>query len=536
MRNEDYPLYELEEYNSFGEMVECKARKLGKKTAFQYVYKKQVCNVSYEQFMEDISKCEIYFNTQYGEKEHIAILGENSYLWLVTFMSAVISGNVAVCLDRELDTDTLNRLLHKSDTRVCICSDSYRDVAEEIKEKNHVVSIVSMKDLLKKQKGQIGDVKIWERYDEKQIREKTAAIFFTSGTSGESKGVMLSQWNMMSDINMACKNFKPEGTVLCVLPFHHAFGLITAALKLYNYEQVVFINSSLRYVKRDMQLAKPQTMMLVPLFVESFHKTIWQTSKEKGMEKKLKMGFVLSKVLLHFGIDMRRKIFCSVLENFGGKLEYIICGGAALQTKYVEEFRNFGIEILNGYGITECSPVIAVNRNFYHRDGSVGQILQDCKVRIHIESMEKKEGEIQVKGSNVMIGYYNDSKGTEEAFKDGWFKTGDLGYFDDDGFLYITGRKKNLIILPNGENVSPEELEEKVLQIPYIKEVVVSEIDEQIQAEVFLDKEMEPDAEQKIKQAIQTLNKSLPNYKKITRTVIREQEFEKTSTKKIKRN
>ena len=152
MKNEDYPLYELEEYNSLGEMVECKARKLGKKTAFQYVYKKQVCNVSYEQFMEDISKCAIYFNAQYGEKKHIAILGENSYLWLVTFMSAVISGNVAICLDRELDTDTLNRLLHKSDTRVCICSDSYRDVAEEIKEKNPVVSIVSMKDLLKKQK------------------------------------------------------------------------------------------------------------------------------------------------------------------------------------------------------------------------------------------------------------------------------------------------------------------------------------------------------------------------------------------------
>lgn len=233
---------------------------------------------------------------------------------------------------------------------------------------------------------------------------------------------------------------------------------------------------------------------------------------------------------------MRYKLFGSVLENFGGNLKYIICGGAALQEKYVQEFHLLGIEILNGYGITECSPVIAVNRNHYYRDGSVGQVLQDCKIRIVVEEEGMSVGEIQVKGPNVMLGYYHNEAETENAFKDGWFRTGDLGYIDNDGFLYITGRKKNLIILPNGENVSPEELEQRILYFDYVKEVVVSEKDGQIQAEVFLDDEMEPHANTKIQEDIAVLNKSLPNYKKIGKTIVRAQEFEKTTTKKIKRN
>lgn len=528
-KNKAYPLYQLEEYESFIEMIVWKAEKLKNKTAFQYVEKGQVCNVSYEQFRKDIVNISTYLIKEYSSDHHIAILGENSYFWLVVFMAIVISGKVAVCLDKELDSSTLSELLNKTDTKACILSDRYKDMVEEIQEKNSAVSFLLMKKMWKKQEMQNSKEIVFETCDNEQSREKTAAIFFTSGTSGDSKAVMLSQFNMMSDINMACKNFKPSGTVLCVLPFHHSFGLITAVLKLYNYEQIVYINSSLRHIRRDLLLARPQTMMLVPLFVDNFYKTIWQKAKTEGKENKLKVGLSISRILLRVGIDVRRRIFRSVLNSFGGELEYIVCGGAVLQTKYIEGFREFGIEILNGYGITECSPVIAVNRNFYHRDGSVGQVLEGCAVRIN-----KENGEIQVKGPNVMLGYYNDPDGTSEVFDNGWFKTGDLGYLDKDNFLYITGRIKNLIILSNGENVSPEELEERILQIDYVKEVVVSEDGGQIQAELYLDREKM--ASEKIKEDIVAINKSLPNYKKIAKTVIREQEFEKTTTKKIKRN
>ena len=183
-------------------------------------------------------------------------------------------------------------------------------------------------------------------------------------------------------------------------------------------------------------------MMLVPLFVETFYKTIWQTAKKQRAERKLHLGIAFSNFLLRLGVDIRKTLFRIVLSAFGGRLEYIICGGAPLQEKYVQVFRSMGIEVLNGYGITECSPVVATNRNFYHRDGSVGQILKGSRVRI-------QNGEIQIQGKNVMLGYYQDEQATRGAFENDWFKTGDEGYIDEDGFLYITGRTKNLIILSN---------------------------------------------------------------------------------------
>ena len=203
----------------------------------------------------------------------------------------------------------------------------------------------------------------------------------------------------MEDINFACKNFFLSGGTLAVLPFHHAFGLLTAVFAPFNYEHTVFINSSLKHIKRDLLEATQQMMMLVPLFVETFYKTIWQTAKKQRAERKLHLGIAFSNFLLRLGVDIRKTLFRIVLSAFGGGLEYIICGGAPLQEKYVQVFRSMGIEVLNGYGITECSPVVATNRNFYHRDGSVGQILKGSRVRI-------QNGEIQIQGKNVMLGFY----------------------------------------------------------------------------------------------------------------------------------
>ena len=527
MRNKDYPLYELEEYESLGQMVCEKARTYPDKVAFQYMRGKKVQSITYRKYLEDVLAAGKYLSEHYGRRSHIAILGENSYPWIVVFMASVMSGNVAVPLDKELDTSGLHDLLTRSNSQVCVYSDSFSDVAKELDE-SFTVEFLPMEVLSKAQGVKNVDCKVQDEWSSVNKKDM-AALFYTSGTSGKSKGVMLSQENMMEDINFACKNFFLSGGTLAVLPFHHAFGLLTAVFAPFNYEHTVFINSSLKHIKRDLLEATPQMMMLVPLFVETFYKTIWQTAKKQRAERKLHLGIAFSNFLLRLGVDIRKTLFRIVLSAFGGGLEYIICGGAPLQEKYVQVFRSMGIEVLNGYGITECSPVVATNRNFYHRDGSVGQILKGSRVRI-------QNGEIQIQGKNVMLGYYQDEQATRGAFENDWFKTGDEGYIDEDGFLYITGRTKNLIILSNGENVSPEELENLLLDYELVKEVLVYAENESITAEIYPDPEDSfDDIQKELQNILDSCNRKLPVYKRIQRLKIRQEEFPKTTTKKIKR-
>lgn len=320
-----------------------------------------------------------------------------------------MSGNVAVPLDKELDSAGIRGLLIASDSTLCIYSSMYKDIVDEIQREaddtDSAVRFLSMDSLEKLQKSGIQegnmqennsvDNAVLEKWDSQIDKKAMAAMFFTSGTSGKSKGVMLSQENIISDINSACKHFHSSGNTLAVLPFHHSFGLLTSVFVMFNWEHTIFINSSLKNIKRDMLMAKPQTMLLVHLFIETFYRTIWQTAKEQGSEKKLQSGIVLSNFLLRCGIDVRKKLFHSILDGFGGNLKYIICGGAPLQEKYVREFRAIGIEILNGYGITECAPVVSTNRNHYHRDGSVGQILKDCGMWIQTDAVHNRNAFIR---------------------------------------------------------------------------------------------------------------------------------------------
>lgn len=527
MRNRDYPLYEREEYETLSQMVWQKAQKCGNQIAFQYRQGKTIRSVTYREYLADVLAVGKFFSDRCNGRSHIAILGENSYQWLVTFMAVIKSGNIAVPLDKELDATEIGNLLAHSNSQICIYSDAYSDIAEKLSG-DCPVTFLSMRSMVEVEKS-VETNGVVPREWNATSKYDVAAIFYTSGTSGKRKGVMLSQNNMMADINIACKNFCLSGSTLAVLPFHHAFGLLTAVFASFNYEHIVFINSSLKNINRDMLEVKPQMMMLVPLFVETFHKTIWQTARKQGADTKLQQGITVSNFLLRFGIDIRKKLFRSVRSAFGGDLEYIICGGAPLQKRYVQAFRSLGIEVLNGYGITECSPVVATNRNFYHQDGSVGQILKKCRVRI-------QNGEIQVCGKNVMMGYYRDKEATAEAFEDGWFKTGDLGYVDDKGFLYVTGRKKNLIILSNGENVSPEELEELLLDNELVKEVLVYAENGVITAEVFPDSDVcSVNAQRQLQDAVDACNRNLPTYKRIQKLKIRTSEFPKTTTQKIKR-
>ena len=277
-----------------------------------------------------------------------------------------------------------------------------------------------------------------------------------------------------------------------------------------------------------MKTSKPQVLFLVPAFVEKFYKQIWTQAKRKKMQYLLKAVIRTSNGLKHLGIDVRRIMFKSILDEFGGNIEYIICGGARLSKKYVKIFRSFGIEILNGYGITECSPVISVNRNEYYRDGSVGQVVKDGLVRI-------ENGEIVFKSDSVMLGYYKDKKNTEESIKNGWFYTGDLGYIDEDGFLFITGRKKNIIILSNGENVSPEEIENVLNADKAVCEVVVTVQNEKLVAIIYpVDTYI--DDQNYFDKLIYEYNKTVPKNRQIAYVILRNEEFIKNNNRKIIRS
>jgi len=321
-----------------------------------------------------------------------------------------------------------------------------------------------------------------------------------------------------------------------VLPLHHTFGMVAGVLAPLVYKAIVYICKSMKTIMNEIATYKPNVIMLVPVIVETIYKKIWENVEKQGKLRKLQTGLIISNTLLRMGIDVRRKMFKQVLASFGGNLEMIICGGAALSVDVSHGLYSLGIDVINGYGITECAPVVSVNRNDYNRYGSVGIPVNCNEVKIDHPDADGI-GEILVRGDNVMIGYYNDEESTKAAFtEDGWFRTGDIGRIDSDGFVFITGREKNLIILSNGKNISPEELEEKILKIPYIKEVVVYEEDQKITAEVFLNKEAEPNAERRIDRDIDLLNRMLPPYKNIGKIKVRDVEFPKTTTLKIKRS
>lgn len=510
-----YPLYSHPALTSFRQLIDLNVQEHPAQTAFQFQRGGKVVNVTYAKFKHDIAALATYFGQQGLHRAKIAVLGENSYEWILTYFAAVLSNNIIVPIDKELSDEDISQLLIYAGVDVLVSAAAYADTAQKIVQNGAVRLDLPMDTF----------PTILASNDTVEIQtEETAlcAIIFTSGTTGKPKGVMLSQRNMMVDAVSGCKNVYFSGPSLLTLPLHHTFAFTAGVLVMLIYHVPIFINRSLRTFQSDMKLAKPQNIFLVPLYVETMHKNIWKAAKEQGKDKLLKRLIAVSNFLRIFGIDLRRKLFKSVLDNFGGNLTLLVSGGAAIRQDYIDSMDDIGILTLNGYGITECSPVVAVNRNKSHKPNSIGLPLTCNEVKI-------ENGEICVRGDNVMLGYYLDDAATQEAISDSWFHTGDLGYIDEDGFIYITGRKKNLIILSNGKNVSPEELEGKLLRLPHVLEVVVSAPEDVITAEVY--------AEQRegIQESIMALNKILPSYQHIQRVVFRDAPFEKTTTKKIKR-
>lgn len=517
--NKPYAYYEHKKLNNFKELL---TLNLGnKKDEVAFIFnnaKKEEIKKTYNDFYNDVTLMSNYLSNNYKNK-HIALIGENSYNYLVLFFSIINSKNVAVLIDKDLSKEKIQELLKKSDSKVLFYSKDYCDI-DGLEKKYKSYFIEDIENIIKTSK----DLS----FKDNKAKNECRVIFFTSGTTGANKGVMLSEKNILSDIYGASSLFKPDGLVFSCLPFHHAFGLITSILKPFYYGVPVFLNHSLKYLTNELKLSAPNTMFVVPVFIENFYKQIWKNARLTKKDYMLKTMIKLSNSLLKVGIDLRSYLFKSITKNFGGNLKYIICGGAFLDKKYVKWFRSIGIEILNGYGITECSPVLAVNRNEYYKDGSVGQVVRGATIKI-------ENNEILVKGDIVMLGYYKDEQATKEVMKKGYFNTGDFGYLDEEGFLYITGRKKNLIILSNGENISPEVIEEKLSKDKGVCEVIVYEKDNKLIASIYPTEEYFGNTSY-FNGLIYKYNSKVPKNHQISSVTLRTEEFPKNNNRKILRS
>lgn len=530
-------------YRTLRELVEYHAIHQPDDVAFQYLKGRQeVVSHTYREFYQQITYLATYMLKRGIRGRKIALVGENSYQWLLCFFAIVTSGNTAVLVSKDATPAEASTLIFQSQADVVVTSKKYAYeeelLAQKLLKSKYCFSMRDLADWM--EKGQRFYEKGRGLYERVELDpDQMCTIFFTSGTSGASKGVMLSHSNILSNINDAAQVYQPEGPTLAILPFTHAFGLNTAVLMLIHYGCPVFISNGLPSFMREMTIAKPNILFLVPLFIETFSNTIWRTAEKQGQTKTLRMAMTASNALMKVGVDKRQKFFSSILEKFGGNLKYIICGGAALDPRYVKEFRTMGIDLMQGYGITECSPVVAVNTSLSGLrapDDSVGWTFPSVEVKID-DPDSTGRGEILVRGPSVMLGYYNDPHSTADAIRDGWFCTGDLGRINKDGSLTITGRKKNLIILSNGENVSPEEIEYMLGQIPEISEVVVYPEGNLMVAEIFPTENDLSDNDLKaiIQERINDYNASQPSHKRINKVKIRKNEFEKTTTMKIKR-
>lgn len=507
----------------------------------QYMFKDfdgNVCTKTFDEVFYDATGLGQHLYTLGMKNKKVAILSENSYYWIAAFYSIATGKMTAIPLDPKLTDADLTDLMVRSGCDAIYYTKDFSSAIEMMKNTDGVklTEYLPMEDFDKLvEAGHSELANGADNYlDDEVNADDLSFIVYTSGTTGKSKGVMLSQKNVASNAIATCRAMTASQTV-AFLPFNHTLSWASALFASPLLAEWGYICGNLRNLQKDMAEYHPQHITAVPLAVETIYKKIWFTARKSGKDAKLEKGLKLSKFLMKLGIDIRRKLFGEVIDNLGGKLEMIICGGAFLDPKYENGLYDMGIQVINGYGTTECAPIITCNRLNNFKFGSAGYALECNEIKIN-EPDEDGVGEILVKGTNVMMGYYNEPEATAEAFEDGWFKTGDYGYLDKDGFLFLRGRKKNLIILSNGKNVSPEEIEDKLSTIDYVKEVLVYEEDGAITAEFYLDTVETPDAKDRLKKDVRAVNLQLPAYKQVTRTKLRDTEFPKTTTLKIKRN
>ena len=542
-----YPLRNVEYYETFSALVDSFAEKYPENPAvswFDRGGKKHSC--TYGELAAQIYALREALRETGLAGKHIAIVGENSCEWLVAYLAVICAGGAAVCVDIEQSDDTICQMLRMADTAAVFASASYRPICEKVLPEEQVFALEagaadgaqSLEELCRLGRAQL--LRQETAFSYAAEPDQMAAIVFTSGTTSLPKPVMLTHRNILTNAAESAAYVEMYGRIFTHLPLYHTYGMTCAALHTLFQGYHLFLNGNLWTLMRDLLLSQADTILTVPLILESLRNQIWKEIERAGetqqIEKRLKAAERRGKIGMN--------AVCGEFEAYGrkvvGTLRVIISGGAALHAELAREYEHMGIAVLQGYGITECSPLLAVNRNQARKTGSVGFFLPGFEYRL-------EEDEILVKGPSVMAGYYNAPELTAEAMENGWFHTGDLGSVDSDGFLFLTGRSKSLIVLKNGKKVSPEKMEALLYRIPMVKEVIVSGAagasvadDLKLTATVYPDPELAGDRSayeilEEIQKSVDEINATLPTYQQIQTVSIRRQPFEKTAAMKIKR-
>ena len=554
------PLNEVSKIDRIVDILTQAEAECPEKIAYRYRNAKQeIVDVSYRQFGEDVRALGSALSDLGVDKEHISIVAENSYNWINVYLSVLCSRGVYLPVDKELPEEDMFYVLNNGDAKVLFYSKRFEKLFFEKKDQLPNIqyfigfdreedegNFLSFQKLMEKGKKLLAEG--FSEYVDNMTSSDPKALkmlVYTSGTTGIAKGVMLSEENLVCEVYHGLQVADILTVGLSVLPYHHTYEAVVGILVYLHRHAVTCINDSLAAILKNLKAYQPDFIYLVPAFLEMFYKKILSNMEAQGKIKKFKMGTKISAFLLKLGIDVRRKLFKELHEVFGGNLRLMVVGAAPLRSEVINFFETVGITVCQGYGITECSPLVSVNRNNKYADPkTVGMPLPCLEVRID-NPAEDGTGEICVKGKTVMLGYYKNEEETNRVMVDGWFHTGDLGKIDHRGYLSITGRCKNLIVLDNGKNVYPEEIENYIMLVEYVAEVIVKGVKDEnektvLLAEVFLNKdkvkEMEkaPD-EAKLLSDIREKTATLPMYKQVTKIKIRDTEFEKTTTKKIRR-
>lgn len=562
------PLYEVRKIKDLRDMLQQSVMLYPDKTVFMIkkIKGQPYVNVSFKQYGEDVDALGTALTHLAGRGSRIAILADTRYEWYVSYLSVTNGTGIVIPLDKELPGQEIAGLLNRSLADCLIYSSSRQSVIDEIRNEIPTVkyficmddaantdNIRSFESLLDEGRKLLSEGNR-DFLDAPIDPEAMTILLFTSGTTDKSKAVMLSQHNICANLEGMCSMvyIGPDDVFLSVLPVHHTYECTCGFLCQVYRGSTVAQCEGLRYITKNMQECKVTIILVVPLMLEMFHRAIMKKAKiDKKATRKFMFGMGLSRNLRKVGLDKRRSIFKAVHDNFGGRLRLIISGGAGIDPQILTDMQDMGIHCIQGYGLTECAPILALNRDVDFNNKAAGLPLPGVDVRI-IDKDENGIGEIIGKGPNVMLGYYENTQATEGAIdKDGYYHTGDLGYLDENNFVIITGRKKNVIISKNGKNIFPEEIESLLSRSPYVSEsLVTGESDGRddiiVKATIFPNMEAvvaqfgenpDPAAIRKlIDEEVKKVNQQMVSYKHIRKIVLRDTEFDKTTSKKIKRD
>ena len=501
----------------------------GDRAAYKYIVEDTVVSKSFRQLKRDAFAIASWFVQRGWSGKHIAIIGSSSYRWVITFLGITCSNNIVIPIDKMLPEEDILNLLVMGDVELVFLSEEFETMMRRIEDSDNKVTEVfsfsgtRFREILRTESTELPNID----------PDALAEILFTSGTTGVSKGVMLSQRNIVSNINDIyrmdyAQNVKKDPVVMSVLPIHHTFELTVDNLGVLYCGATVCINDKIENIVANLNRFKPSVILVVPTIAEVFYKKVMESISTGANKRKMAIAKKINRILRALKIDARRVLYKQLLGRFGGDLTNVIVGGAALRPEIAEAFDEFGINMYQGYGLTECAPLISANYPKENKFGSVGKPVSYMDVKI-------ENGEILVKGSGVMLGYYKNQQATDEAVIDGWLHTGDLGYFDSEGYLYITGRSKNLIILDNGKNIYPEELEAQFSTIEGVKDVMVYENGGKLCAVIQPTDINDKELVNCIRMSFKKINSTLPSYKKVVALDFIARDFPKTTTMKIKR-